>query len=79
MIDYDGELLPDYCWCGREATYGCHGVRQGMVYSEHFCDDHYGEPIPVPPPFKLVSEPVPVAATEVMNPQGTSLGLLLRA
>ncbi len=26
------------CGCGKESTRGCHGVKDGQIYSEHFCD-----------------------------------------
>ena len=29
---YDGN-----CPCGQPSEYGCHGVRDGEVYSEYFC------------------------------------------
>ena len=27
--------------CGETADYGCHGIRDGEVYSEHYCEKHY--------------------------------------
>lgn len=27
----------DNCPCGEESEFGCHGVRNGQVYSEYFC------------------------------------------
>jgi hypothetical protein len=31
------------CKCGAESTRGCHGVRDGEVYSEYFCDEHFNK------------------------------------
>lgn len=31
------------CKCGAESTKGCHGVRNGQIYSEHFCDSCYNK------------------------------------
>lgn len=35
-----GEAINVYsenCACGEESEYGCHGVRDGEVYSEYLC------------------------------------------
>jgi hypothetical protein len=29
------------CACRAESTRGCHGLREGRIYSEYFCDDCY--------------------------------------
>lgn len=29
------------CICGQESTHGCHGIKDGAVYSEYFCETHY--------------------------------------
>ncbi len=29
----------DKCACGAESAYGCHGVRDGQVFSEYFCKE----------------------------------------
>ena len=37
------ELLPektpsDLCSCGEESDYGAHGLRDGEIYDEYFCE-----------------------------------------
>ena len=27
--------------CQEESTKGCHGVKDGVIYSEYYCDDCY--------------------------------------
>lgn len=35
-------LIDDACQkCGKESKYGCHGVKEGVVYSEYFCGPCY--------------------------------------
>lgn len=31
------------CPCGEESVYGCHGVREGEVYTEYFCKVCYNK------------------------------------
>jgi hypothetical protein len=33
----------DKCLCNEESTKGCHGIRNGEVYSEYYCDDCYNK------------------------------------
>ena len=28
----------DKCTCGEESTKGCHGVKEGVIYSKYYCD-----------------------------------------
>lgn len=35
--------LEDLCSCGQEVDYGCHGVRDGEVYSEYLCKKCYNK------------------------------------
>lgn len=27
--------------CGGPSDYGCHGIHDGAVYSEHYCEEHW--------------------------------------
>ena len=33
--------MDDKCSCGQESTRGCHGIRDGEVYDEYYCEDCY--------------------------------------
>jgi hypothetical protein len=38
------DIHTDYCReCGQETDYGCHGIRDGLVFSEYLCRKHYLE------------------------------------
>lgn len=32
-------MADDKCACGKESTRGCHGIKDGEIFSEHPCDD----------------------------------------
>jgi hypothetical protein len=32
------EVNEDICKCGKETTKGCHGIEDGSIYSEYYCD-----------------------------------------
>jgi hypothetical protein len=38
--------MEDKCSCGEESTKGCHGVTDGVVYSQYFCDKCYNKADP---------------------------------
>lgn len=33
--------MSDLCSCGKESEYGCHGITNGEVYDEYFCETCY--------------------------------------
>jgi len=33
----------DDCACGEESTKGCHGISNGSVYDEYYCDECYNK------------------------------------
>jgi hypothetical protein len=35
--------MNDQCKCGAESDFGCHGVRDGEVYSEFYCKACYNK------------------------------------
>jgi len=37
------EEYKDKCKCGKESDYGCHGIKDGEVYSEFYCKECYQE------------------------------------
>lgn len=43
VIKVNGEILnyPDLCKCGKESDFGCHGIRNDIVYSEYLCRSCY--------------------------------------
>lgn len=48
--------MNDRCQCGAESEFGAHGVTEGAVYSEHYCEACWNRKdrgLPVPPPFRL--------------------------
>lgn len=34
---------PTECACGQESTRGCHGVKDGAIYSDYYCDKCYSD------------------------------------
>lgn len=34
---------PCLCNCGEESTRGCHGLKDGELYDEYFCDNCYNK------------------------------------
>lgn len=41
--------MDDRCKCGKESTYGGHGIRNGEVYDIYTCDDCHSKYKPVEP------------------------------
>jgi hypothetical protein len=39
----ENERNPGDCACGETSTKGCHGVKNGEVYSEYYCDGCYNK------------------------------------
>lgn len=39
----DNEIQDDKCFCGAESEIGCHGIRDGVVYDEYYCLEHYNK------------------------------------
>lgn len=38
----DNRLLSsNWCKCGKESDFGCHGVKNSEVYSEYYCKECY--------------------------------------
>ncbi len=33
----------DKCKCGKPSEMGCHGIRDGEVYSEYYCHECYNK------------------------------------
>ena len=31
-------MIDNKCECGEESTVGCHGITEGEVYDEYYCD-----------------------------------------
>jgi len=33
--------MSDLCACGKESEFGCHGITQGEIYDEYYCEACY--------------------------------------
>jgi hypothetical protein len=43
MDHFDESSVCQKTGCNSESKYGAHGVRNGSVFSEYWCDKHYFE------------------------------------
>ncbi len=33
--------MSDLCTCGKESEFGCHGISNGEIYDEYYCEECY--------------------------------------